>query len=185
MALTISGTSNGKLGNLSLSNRTANVLDSGDTSFFGVDTYYLNTDHTVSGTTMTAWTRATTAKYGTIGTGMSVSSGHWTFPSTGIYLIQGTLGIQATSTANDNCAVLIQTTGDNFSTTEADRPYTYHYDQSFWSAMCALQFIFDCTDTANDKIRFQSSSLSSGNLITGQSNNLFRSVVSFIRLGDT
>jgi hypothetical protein len=184
MALTISGTSNGKLGNLSLSASTGDILDSANTTFFGVDNWYLTANHTTSNT-ITSWSRITTINYGRIGTGMSVSSGHWTFPSTGIYLIIGNFALTATASANDNCAILGEVTTDNFSTTDAGRVYTFHYDQSSWAEMSTLYCTFDCTDTSNDKIRFVASSLNSGNYVRGYDSNLMRTSLSFIRLGDT
>ena len=184
MALALSGTGNGSLNNLSLSASTGDILDSKNTTFFGVDNWYLTANHTTNAT-ITSWSRITTANYGRVGTGMSVSSGHWTFPSTGIYLIIGNFSLVATSTSNDNCSILGEVTTDNFSTTDADRQFCYHYDQSNWSAMVTYYGTFDCTDTSNDKIRLVASSLGSGNYVRGQDSNLFRSSLSFIRLGDT
>ena len=63
MALTISGTSNGKLGNLSLSASTGDILDSKNTTYFGYDLWRLNANFTVTGpnlpgaTTVTGWER--------------------------------------------------------------------------------------------------------------------------------
>lgn len=184
MPLRVYGENNGRLNNLSLSDATGTILDNKNTTFFGVDNWYLTANHTTNNT-ITAWSRITTINFGRIGTGMSVSSGHWTFPSTGIYLIIANFNLTATASTNDNCAILGEVTTDNFSTTDAGRVYTFHYDQSGWAEMSTLYCTFDCTDTSNDKIRFVATSLNSGNYVRGYDSNILRTSLSFIRLGDT
>ena len=188
MALTISGTSNGKLGNLSLSANTGDILDSANTTFFGVDQWYMNANRTQDGT-LTAWTRVpATDGGGNIGSAMTVSSGHWTFPTTGIWLCQGNFNIVNTATDNDNAAILWECSEDDFSTIFTNRPYaqTYVEDEGFTNNK-ALTYVFDCQDTSTHKFRFKASSLSSssGTYIQGITGSLFPTWVSFIRLGDT
>ena len=169
---------------LNIPDTTGTLLDSSNSTFFNVDNWYLTANHTTNDT-ITAWSRPTTANFGRIGTGMSVSSGHFTFPSTGIYLIIANFNLTATGSSNDNVGVLGQVTTDNFSTTDADRLYTFGYDQSGWAHMSTLYCTFDCTDTSNDKIRFVATSITSPNYIRGYGGNLYHTTVSFIRLGDT
>jgi hypothetical protein len=186
MALTISGTSNGKLGNLSLSANTGDILDSANTTFFGADQWYLNTNHTGDGV-ITAWTRVpATDGGGNIGSAMSVSSGIWTFPTTGIWLVIGNFTINATSTDNDNAAVLWEFSDDNFTSQFTNRAYAQSYveDEGYTITRNTL-FIFDCQDTSTHVLRIKASSLSGSNYFVGLSSSLLYNLVSFIRLGDT
>ncbi len=187
MALTISGTGNGSLNNLSLSASTGDILDSANTTFFGADQWYLNTNHTGDGV-ITAWTRVpATDGGGNIGSAMSVSSGIWTFPTTGIWLVIGNFTINATQTDNDNTAVLWEFTDDgDFTTQFTNRAYAQSYveDEGFTMTRNTL-FIFDCQDTSTHVLRIKASSLSGSNYFPGVSSSLLYNLVSFIRLGDT
>ena len=119
MALTISGTSNGKLGNLSLSANTGDILDSANTTFFGADTWYLNTNHTTNAD-ITSWTRLTSDSGGNIGSAMTVSSGIFTFPTTGVWLIVTNFMINNGTSSDDGSYVLFKSSSDNFSTTNTN-----------------------------------------------------------------
>ena len=188
MALTISGTSNGKLGNLSLSNRTANVLDSGDTSFFGADSWYLSSDHT-GNADVTAWARNTGARLGNLGSAMSVSSGHWTFPSTGIWSMELTIDMVAKTTDNDFVYFVVDFTGDNFSTTDSEAFILRggHIEDEGWEQTMHQSWIMDITDTSNVKFKLRTESMSSGNKWLGATGSGASrwTVINFIRLGDT
>ena len=187
MALTISGTSNGKLGNLSLSANTGDILDSANTSFFGADTWYLNTNHTTNAD-ITAWTRWTGDGGGNIGTAMSVSSGVFTFPTTGVWLILGTFAISNTTTSDDDSYILLKSSSDNFSTTNTNYALTNRLNivSGRGFVVASSTFMFDCTDTSNDKVKWEAASFSTGNKIEGfVSGNSYRSWVHFVRLGDT
>ena len=120
--------------------------------------------------------------YGTLGTGMSLSSGVFTFPSTGIYLI--TLNGYGVATSLDNIFFQVKTTTDNSTydiaaTVAASSGNAGNYQNSNSS-----QFIFDVTDTTTHKCRFRASSLTSPSYWRG--NTGFNAThVTFIRLGDT
>ena len=188
MALTISGTSNGKLGNLSLSASTGNILDSANTSFFGVDQWYLNTNHTANDT-ITAWTRVpATDGGGNIGTAMSVSSGIWTFPTTGVWLVNGNFTLNGTATDSDVMQVLFEFTdaGSGFSSQFTNRPIAQSFVEDEGGIQTKnVRYIFDCQDTTNYVARLKGSSIGGSNYIVGQQSDLFYTYVSFIRLGGT
>ena len=117
--------------------------------------------------------------FGYIGTGMSVSSGIWTFPSTGIYLIRAIGGYQPIS--GDNVVIDITITTNNSSYTQvavADET------GSTTSAKSMCEFLFDVTDTANCKVKFNAFSIASGSVIFGNTNRN-DTHFTFIRLGDT
>ena len=119
-----------------------------------------------------------------IGTGMSESSGIFTFPSTGIWLIQVSAYINATT--NDGCALGIVGTNDNFSTQDVlAQAITGKYNSGYKDAATSFtQTIVDITDTANDKIKFQAGSVTSGTSINGSSTTTITTFV-FMKLGET
>lgn len=188
MALTISGTSNGKLGNLSLSASTGDILDSANNTFFSADSWYLSSDHT-GNAVVTAWTRSTGARLGNLGSAMSVSSGVWTFPSTGIWSIELTIDMVAKSSDNDFVYFFVEFTGDNGSTydTDASVERGNHVEDEGWENTMHHSWIMDIADTSNDKFKITTDSMSSGNKWLGATNSGKSrwTVIKFIRLGDT
>ena len=189
MALTISGTSNGKLGNLSLSNRTANVLDSGDTSFFNVDFWYLNSNQ--NGTITSGWVRAAdtqpsssrTGTWGSIGSGMTESSGVFTFPSTGIWKVCfGACTKNNAGSGTDTVYPIIQGTENNTDFANMQLTLTAFLAASKTDPTVSMVY-FDCQDTSNYKIRFNAGSITTG-YIEGYTTDA-RSYATFQRLGDT
>ena len=147
---------------------------------------YLGNTSTYSGG-LAAWTRATWN--GTVGSAMTVSNEVFTFPSTGIYEIQYTL--QTWYQGNAQSAYIfarIYTTTDNGSnwynrsadgTNQIARSGTvYNHNRA--------AYIFDVTDTSNDKVKFAAQS-EAGVTVNGDAssdNNLYTYVI-FKRLGDT
>mgnify|MGYP000518694880 CR=1 FL=1 len=118
--------------------------------------------------------------FGYIGTGMSVTSGTWTFPSTGIYLIKviATLATQS----GDNSQVQIKVTTNNSSYEQV--ALADEGENSSLASSASCEFLFDVTDTANCKVRFLVTSLNAGSVIEGDT-NFNRTSFTFIRLGDT
>jgi hypothetical protein len=110
---------------------------------------------------------------------MTVASGTWTFPSTGIYFVQFTLlgsgnndtvgGEIKVTTNNSTYTVVAQGVfGDNGANTNTATTSTY----------------VDVTDVANVKVRFTANSITGGTVMEGSSTqNLTH--FTFIRLGDT
>ncbi len=118
--------------------------------------------------------------FGYIGSGMSVSSGTWTFPSTGIYLIK-VIGHFSTQDG-DNVLLNLRVTVDNSSyTTVAFAP---EGENTGLASSASCEFLFDVTSTANCKVRFSASSITAGSAIEGNT-NINRTIFTFIRLGDT
>ena len=187
MALTISGTSNGKLGNLSLSNRTANILDSGDTSFFSVDAWRLTTaldgpSGVLSGSS-DVLERIDEASSGIVGTGMTLSNGVFTFPSTGVYMVMASINfihLDGDGLAN----MAIEVTTDN-STFDASAHIRSGHSGSVDVYRTHSGFaIVDVTDTSLVKVRFNNSAFSSTTRLGGNTNGSYTHFY-FIRLGDT
>ena len=125
--------------------------------------------------------RADDASFAKIGTGMSVSSGIWTFPSTGIYQITFNASYEFN---NDNANILIYATQNNSS-----------YDLIAWkptgmdsnhNASAVAESFVDVTDVSNVKVKFSASGMAgSGATILKGDTDASLTFFKFIRLGDT
>ena len=120
--------------------------------------------------------------FGYIGTGMSVSSGIWTFPSTGIWSIRPTLYSDAI--ANDNILLYTEVTTDNSSYSTVMIVSDSGDGSATGAGHATGEYLFDCTDTSTHKIKFRVESITSGSKIIGTTtyNTTF---FTFTRLGDT
>tara|TARA_R100000750_G_scaffold10854_1_gene7101 strand:- start:621 stop:1169 length:549 start_codon:yes stop_codon:yes gene_type:complete len=124
--------------------------------------------------------RIDTAGQGTLGTGMSVTSGRFTFPSTGIYKVEANAYV--TTTTGDNVGIGIKVTTDNSSYTEISR--SVDGNDSAHSASLHCSSLIDVTDTSNVKVSFIAFSITAGSVIEGNSDSNF-TYFTFVRLGDT
>ena len=119
-----------------------------------------------------------------IGSGMSESSGIFTFPATGVYLIISRIEF-ANVDAGDNVFCSTNLTTDNSSYTEIDRPSVSNPDSSNAAESMTIGISFvDITNTSTHKVRFETESMGSGSIINGDANSN-ETTFSFIRLGDT
>jgi hypothetical protein len=126
--------------------------------------------------------RVDDASFNYIGSGMSVSSGTWTFPATGIYLVRMIGG--ATVVADDNIDLTLSVTTDNSSYDEVAQAYDSGDGSSTSSSNMVGEGIVDVTNTSNVKVRFKAGSIGSGSYFVGSS-DLNNTYFTFIRLGDT
>jgi len=126
--------------------------------------------------------RVDTDGFGQLGTGMTESSGVFTFPSTGIYLIQliGFINIRADGAGN----VSIETTTDNSTFTDACIVTAGNNDSSGAQQSVAGNFIFDVTNTSTHKFHLKTHSMASGSYLMGETDRN-RTAITIIRLGDT
>jgi len=157
---------------------TAAKLFSGFANGITEADHYRHTTDLTTNTAFTNWERPDdSAGSATIGSGVSVSSGVFTFPETGYYLVIAfAAGVPS---AGDNMAFYMAYTANNstFSNIAAGFPGNSR------SNVC-ISRILDITDTANQKIRFEGGSISAGSEFFGDTNE-DRTAVTFIRLGDT
>ena len=128
------------------------------------------------------WERVDSDGYGQLGTGMTESSGIFTFPSTGIYLIDfrgtGSKGNGEVSYAG----IVISVTTNNSSYSDAANSFNGSGGTGYYYAI-SCQHILDVTDTSTHKVKFQFKASHPADLF-GNSNNTDTGVT-FIRLGDT
>ena len=121
--------------------------------------------------------------YGGLGGTMTQSSGIFTFPSTGIYLImaKGSQSASSSSTSNYN-EMDLHTTTDNSTFNRAAIGWCYIASGGYGTAAC--DFMFDVTNTSTHKVKFRAASASSNAYLTANSNDN-QTHFTFIRLGDT
>ena len=126
-----------------------------------------------STTVVSSWTQVAY-----LGSAMTVSSGIWTFPTTGVYLIN--YNYYAYKTSNmDYITTFLQTTTNNSSygtVTSGDIQFDANYQTVGYS------MIFDVTDTSTHKVRFAHYAPSDFSLRGGSEALTY---AQFIRLGDT
>ena len=148
------------------------------------DQWRITANHTPGGSAAiisSNWERVDTDGFGHIGTGMSESSGIFTFPSTGFYLINMNFWYAELDT--DYIVSYIYTTTDNSSYGDAAGSVGSG-DNTSKNNTGSMQFIFDVTNTSTHKVAFYALRHGSNAQIKGSSSTN-QSAVSFIRLGDT
>jgi len=128
--------------------------------------------------------RVDDASFAKLGTGMSVSSGIWTFPSTGLWEVGNNLTAIVLTT--DTVLVIrtyVSTDGgtnwDEVATTRAG----YGGSGSAWYQGNSFSYV-NATSTANVKVKFIAASITSGNLIKGNTDSNLTHFT-FKRLGDS
>ena len=122
---------------------------------------------------------------GSVGSSMSESSGVWTFPSTGIYLIHLNLAFYS-SGSRRYMGCYIQTTTDNSNYSIVSINYSnIKLGSSTTHQAVATSCIFDVADTSTHKLNFFTSIESAGNAAVYATQTQSRTWAQFTRLGDT
>ena len=181
MSVTVSSTA---INNLTVPSNTGTLLDTSNTTFFGADEWRLTTTITGTNADITSnLERSDHSGAGYLGTGMTESSGIFTFPNTGIWLV--TVKNSTLFTAGDaNAVVELNLTIDNSSYTEVAAAQNGQ-ESSGTARQQAVGFaIIDVTDVSLVKVKFATSSLGSGTSVEG-STSMNLTSFKFIRLGDT
>ena len=164
-------------------------MDSGDTSFFGADHWRMTSDYSLPNNLPNVydlssnWERADSTASGYLGTGMTESSGIFTFPSTGIYLIRFDSNVFRLSGDFAYANLELHVTTDNSSYTIVSRKPANAFQGSGYSSMSGM-VITDVTDTSLVKVKMRVSGESSGITFQGET-DISRTGITFVRLGDT
>jgi hypothetical protein len=129
------------------------------------------------------WERSDTYGAGYIGTGMTQSSGVFTFPSTGTWLIQIMAYISVNGNQRFN-AIWIETTLNNstYNVASASSQFVSQVNANFTVGNLYAFFLFNVTSTTNCKVRFSQQCEGTAGVIGGSTaeNN---TAANFIRLG--
>ncbi len=167
----------------------ATIANSGTATGFGgiteADQWRVTATTSVSGSSdivTSNWERADN-NFGLIGTGMSESSGVFTFPQTGIYKIDWKVMAVSSSGSADYTGGDIQYSTDNFSGSNNIAAAYGSMDGTSAYIGADMTFIFDVTNTSTHKVRFRFITDGSANFEGNTDRNW--QVATFIRLGDT
>ena len=174
-------TNAGSLGSdktLTLPNETATLATTNGIK--EIDSFQITANVTSNGDLTSNWQRSTAPGFAKIGTGMSESSGIFTFPSTGIYEIQAVIGFETRSQASPQ--IQIQVTTDNSSYSGALLIFGGERANAGGTAVTHTGTTFvDVTDTTQVKVKFTSANLDTSNQVLSGTNTTFN----FKRLADT
>ena len=142
-----------------------------------------NTNDGTNDVVSSNWERNDSTGYAKIGTGVSESSGVFSFATTGIYFIN--LNTHFRLVGGDYAYVDIQVTTNNSSYTAVSRSTAVNLtsnDEEGYTGVA--HYLLDVTDTSNVKVRLYSDSMSNNTRLKGSS-SLNLTSITFIRLGDT
>jgi len=182
MAQTFLNLAQGVTGTLPTSNYTSGITE--------YDVWRLTADVTTRSQIITSnLARTTVLGFQKIGTGMSESSGVFTFPGTGIWEVYVRFSANNGSNKVRSANCQIQYTSNNSSYAQVLTASGNMYDDGTENTVFVgdTKFTFDITDTANQKVRFSllsddNSSTFGGSTSTTNANGC---VFIFTRLGDT
>ena len=131
--------------------------------------------------------RVDNARNGLLNAGMTVSSGVWTFPSTGYYEIYAQVVSYVTSGVNNReLRFYMYTTVDNGSNwNDSVHAYDQQYDSgsNTW-ATSQFNYVIDITDTSNDKVKFHFSPDNTSTYMKGDTNVNYSYFI-FKKIADT
>jgi len=164
-----------------LSNGTITGITQGITE---ADVFRLTADISATNGDITSnLERADNSSFSKIGTGMSESSGIFTFPSTGLYqiIVSGTFLINSSDLIAE---LLANVTINNSSYDDIFQVQSgYEGSNSKYETNTNSGFV-NVTDTSNVKIKFTTGSFAGSTLLKGDT-NYNRTSFTFIRLGDS
>jgi len=145
----------------------------------------LNTHHTGSADPITSNLEVVdTDGYGSLGSAMTESSGVFTFPSTGYWLIEFNAGFYCGTDSRYNCANIETTTDDSSYDTAAKSCTNIAHTYSTPHANTRASFLFDVTNTSTHKVRFVVLTDSHTTTVYA-STSINQTYMTFIKLGDT
>ena len=166
-------------------NAVTSAKSSGISGLSMVDQWRVTSDFNVTSFAYITsnWERNDSSGYDKLGTGMSESSGEFSFPSTGIYLVRAVISWYPSGGGVNYNRVGIHTTtnGSDY----AARAYSWSGVESAsqYQNMMA-EIIFDVTNVSTHKVKFQMGASNTRPIVKGGTDDN-RSFATFIRLGDT
>ena len=146
------------------------------------DQWRLSANHTGSTVVSTNWERDDSSGFNYIGTGLTESSGIFSFPQTGIYLIN--FNALIIRQAGDSTAYTrIKITTDNSTYNEVSQIITGNADASTVYGSASISFMFNVTDITTHKFQFETSSFGTSVLVGNTTLNYTHFTTT--RLGDS
>jgi len=166
-------------------NGTASGFSGGITE---ADVYRLDTSFTGDATPINGnLERDHTSGFAKIGTGVTHSSGVFSFPSTGIYLVRGFIRFYVNTDSGSRFNRLIienSTDGGSSWTIRTDNASHIHFPYTTTFSNTVGECLVDVTNTSNVKVRFQIQVADNNTSVEG-AQDANATYFTFIRLGDT
>jgi hypothetical protein len=149
---------------------------------YELDNWRLTADFTTNGNTITGWSSNNgLSGWSKIGTGMTESSGVFTFPKTGLYSVRAHATFTLTSD-DTGCKFQTYVTLNNSSYSQVAEATAGITDDSATIQGTYSEILVNVTDTSNVKVKFVLASAATDNGIEG-SNSFQRTGVFFERKG--
>ena len=146
------------------------------------DAWRITADTSTEGDITANWERSDAPSFGKIGSGVSQSSGIFSFPATGLYLVEFRAAFKCGS-GTEYATTILYATINNSSYANVDATHLRIYDNEFENTARTQGFI-NCTNTSNVKVKFNWAGSSTNLVLQGDSDSHVTGV-SFIRLGDS
>ena len=173
-------------GTITIPGSTGTMALTSDISAGGLtvaDQYDITSNITSTQTVITNWARPTGTLQGNLGSGVTETSGIFSFPSTGYYLVNVYLTANVTTGSPAYFTLEMYTTNDDFSS--EDKVFNISVKApSNQSHMAQKSVILDITNISNDKVKLTLPTVSGTIAIAGATTET-RSAIQFFKLGDT
>ena len=135
------------------------------------------------------WERTDDATFGYIGSGMSQSSGIFTFPSTGIYRVAFTFAIYSANSSGDDrgpsAKIRVSSdSGSNYDDVAQTHNFVTTISSNYTHNQGTTSTFVDVTNASNFRVKFSVDVINANTSTFGQSDKN-QTFAEFIRLGDT
>jgi hypothetical protein len=148
------------------------------------DQWRVTSDFTPAGTVTANWERNDT-NFDKLGTGMSESSGVFTFPSTGIWEVSWDVTLKHNGSSRElQTRIQMTTNNSSYSNIAENGSFVQQTDSNTTYAHGNANAIVDISDTTNRKVKFYFNNTGSVGNVDGSSGEN-KTWATFIRLGDT
>ena len=148
------------------------------------DQWRLTTDFSSDAELTANLERVDTYGFNLLGTGMSQSSGVFTFPSTGYWLVMAQATILSNQYGNALLGIMVTTDNSTYNYSNQIRQGNAHYGYSSEPNATGSGFsIIKVTDTSNIKVKFRTAAFGTGAILRGDTNINVTSFA-FIKLGN-
>jgi len=148
------------------------------------DQWRMQANFTGQATPVTNWARVATDNFAKIGTGMTESSGIFTFPSTGYWLVYFQAGFYINGDDRE-VGAYIQTTSNNSSYGDATSPWSFIQQTggNVTSTTADSWHIIYVQDTSLYKVRFRVTTVNTSTTVRGSAAANMTAAI-FLKLGD-
>ena len=174
-------------GTITIPGSTGTMALTSDISAGGLteaDQWNITANVSSSGTLTANWARPSGTLLSYKGTGMTQSSGIFSFPSTGYWLIMVQAYLSSPASGAGSAQVSTVSTNDDFSSEDEIGVNRIYQSSNNNYTTTFSQSIIDVTNVSNDKVKFHLS-VSGDGTIEGSTNPVNSSRFGFYKLGET